>query len=234
MKRTIIVVFLVLLTSGVANGVILRSKHDLKFSGNTVRTDNAKISSCQFCHTPHLQASSTYAGAPMWNRTQVSATTISGYRLYGGGRTASGSVINIPGPTSLACLGCHDGTISVISVISGGGTDHGITDAGLPRTQANYVQDGKLQAGSPTLITDLSKQHPIGFDATQSARVAGITNVGDMQGKGAAFYLANGGKSATGTYMECGTCHDPHQSNAAYQPFLRLPKATICTECHNY
>ena len=226
MKRILIVVFLVLITSGIANGVVMNTKHDLTATKNTIRAQDFKITSCQFCHTPHLQASSSFAGAPMWNR-KVPTTS---YSLYGGEKkaTTAGTSIKQPGPTSLACLSCHDGTLSIVDVLPGTGAD-----AGQPKQAAGYVDSGgKLISAEHGLVgTDLSKQHPVGFKVNPN--VAGLAPLETMKQKKAAFYRENGGKAADGDYMECGTCHDPHESRGAYAPFLRLPKLTICTDCHS-
>lgn len=221
MKRLIFFVGAVLLTAGIAYGKVLESKHDLTYVGNKVRVQTPKITACQFCHTPHLQAHAAFEGAPMWNRNTPSAT----YQLYGGDKkaTAGGTPIKEPGPTSKACLSCHDGTLSVVDVLVG--------EAQTIKADPTVVDStGKLLSTAEGYVgVDLSKQHPVGF--TVNTTKAGLDTIDSMKTKGAKFYNMTG--STIQDQMECGTCHDPHVSGISdYKPFLRLKKSTICTDCH--
>ena len=65
---------------------------------------------CVYCHTPHNAR--TDAGAPLWNRADPETN----YTLYSSDslRSQPGQ----PGPKSMVCLSCHDGTISVDAVIN--------------------------------------------------------------------------------------------------------------------
>jgi len=66
---------------------------------------------CVYCHTPH--AANTQVNAPLWNRTVNTGT----YTIYDKPRTLN-RPIGQPGPNSLTCLSCHDGTISIDSIIN--------------------------------------------------------------------------------------------------------------------
>jgi cytochrome c553 len=66
---------------------------------------------CVYCHTPH--GASGTVDAPLWNRT---VNDVGVYTLY-----TSNSITQIvepPGPNSLTCLSCHDGTIAIDSIIN--------------------------------------------------------------------------------------------------------------------
>lgn len=76
---------------------------------NSFRNQYGEI--CVYCHTPH-GANSTIA-APIWNRT-IKATN---YKIYDKLRTLN-QPIGQPGPNSLTCLSCHDGTVSIDSIIN--------------------------------------------------------------------------------------------------------------------
>jgi len=68
---------------------------------------------CVYCHTPH--GASTVVQAPLWNRTASSAT----YTTYDSlGTSTLTQPVTAPGPNSLTCLSCHDGTLGVDSVIN--------------------------------------------------------------------------------------------------------------------
>lgn len=107
------------------------SKHDL----STKSYGSNEI--CIFCHTPHGAMAS--GPGPLWNRAPMSGT----YLLYGGGVLTSGHVVNPPGPASMSCLSCHDGTVAIDSYGGTTGTH--------------------LMTGSALIGTDLTDDHPIGI-----------------------------------------------------------------------
>lgn len=79
---------------------------------NSVRNNYQEV--CVYCHTPHgANSAQVIQGAPIWNRT-VNTT---GYQIYDKERTLN-RPIGQPGPNSLTCLSCHDGTISIDSIIN--------------------------------------------------------------------------------------------------------------------
>lgn len=76
--------------------------------------DNARnnyLEICVYCHTPH--GASGQIAAPLWNRT----INFSTYMVYDKPRTLN-QPISQPGPNSLTCLSCHDGTIAIDSIIN--------------------------------------------------------------------------------------------------------------------
>lgn len=66
---------------------------------------------CVYCHTPH--GANTQIAAPIWNRT----INTSEYTVFDKPRMVN-QPITQPGPGSLTCLSCHDGTISNDSIIN--------------------------------------------------------------------------------------------------------------------
>ncbi len=67
---------------------------------------------CVYCHTPH--GANTQIDAPLWNRT-VAPDSV--YEPYDRPTTLM-RPMSVPGPTSLTCLSCHDGTIAIDSVLN--------------------------------------------------------------------------------------------------------------------
>lgn len=65
---------------------------------------------CVYCHTPH--GSSTVVTAPLWNHTIKSTT----YNTYNSSTLTQ--PVSQPGPNSLSCLSCHDGTVAIDSIIN--------------------------------------------------------------------------------------------------------------------
>lgn len=96
------------------------TRHNLTMSylssiaGGGAIMDNARnnyAEVCVYCHTPH--GASAQIDAPLWNRT----TNTTNYTVYDKPRTLN-RPISQPGPNSLTCLSCHDGTIAIDSIIN--------------------------------------------------------------------------------------------------------------------
>ncbi len=82
---------------------------DVGFNMNGYRNDYGAI--CVYCHTPH--GANSQIQAPLWNRT-INAGS---YTIYDRPTTLM-RPIGQPGPSSLTCLSCHDGTIAIDSVLN--------------------------------------------------------------------------------------------------------------------
>ena len=65
---------------------------------------------CVYCHTPH--GANTTIAAPLWNRTNKATT----YTTYNSATLSQ--PVSQPGPNSLSCLSCHDGTVAIDSIIN--------------------------------------------------------------------------------------------------------------------
>ena len=75
------------------------------------RNDYGEV--CVYCHTPH--GASPNVAAPLWNRTASGAT----YKTYDQlGTSTLTQPVTAPGPSSLTCLSCHDGTLGIDSIIN--------------------------------------------------------------------------------------------------------------------
>lgn len=232
------------------------TKHNLGTAGTgTVHLTAGTDEVCVFCHTPHGGALAT---APLWNKN-LPATT---YQLYGstGGESATldGTILAV-GSVSQACLSCHDGTQAMDNMInapgSGGFNAGGARPAGYVWTGA--AADGLMPAGVTNLGSDLRNDHPIGAPYCGG----GLTDTGgtcvDPDFKAVSTSLINGAiqfwvdttggtagtrekadmilyrrASGTGPYVECGSCHDPH--NYSNPTFLRVANNTsnLCLSCH--
>lgn len=237
MKKVLILALAILLVAAsVSFALIAGSRHDLTapayYSG-------AQVSACQFCHTPHLRNNPVVAGAPLWNRTQTLPGSGS-YTLYGGGTTLSGTTVNQPGANSKTCLSCHDGTIGLGDILVGtGGTISGAESGGTAATiQAGKLTDGAVNTVTgrvPGLGTDLQQEHPVGVVYNSATSGPGLNSAVspnppyNINNKRWRLY---GGGDGTGR-VECGSCHDPHNTTAGQTPFLKDTATTICTDCHS-
>lgn len=75
------------------------------------RNDYGEV--CVYCHTPHGGDSGLQA--PLWNRTRAAGP----YQTYDLLQTTTlTQPVTNPGPNSLTCLSCHDGTVAIDSIIN--------------------------------------------------------------------------------------------------------------------
>ncbi len=100
-------------------GNIGNTRHNLTLSYNQTggvvmdfaRNNYGEV--CVYCHTPH--GANSQIGAPLWNRT----INPGNYTIYDKPTTVGlEGRLNLPGPSSLTCLSCHDGTIAIDSILN--------------------------------------------------------------------------------------------------------------------
>ncbi len=201
---------------------VANTKHNLSTSTGLanrlyrVSTGTNADQVCVFCHTPH-SASTTVQ--PLWNRVY----TAGAFNMYN--VTVSGTmdmtVGTQPGPTSLACLSCHDGTTAFDSLLNFPGS------GSVTPTDWVWNTTNKITNATPATYmgTDLSNDHPIavtyntGSDTAFNAAVNG--KVGNLP-------LYGGSQNQ----VECGSCHNPHDNTNG--TFLRASNtgSALCTTCH--
>lgn len=251
MKRFVVVLFLIILTSGLAWGKgpadVSKGLHNLSSSNITSFYQTDEDSLCVFCHTPH---GGSLDGA-LWNRNNPNPS--SGWKHYNSATMSSTlkglSKSRPPGAESMLCLSCHDGSISVNHVIntpndrttpiatSGfGQTDTKIVDFfGNPGSRIGG-ETGDNSGGEGYLTDD----HPISFSYVS------VINSSEYQPTGAKFgqlktlpeATTNGVRFFGATNrVECSSCHDPHVNYAdypEYTPFLIVSNAgsNLCLACH--
>ncbi len=219
---------------------IVNSKHDLSYLLTTdpvmINVYNQYNEVCVYCHTPH--SANTTLDAPLWNRNSPATT----YNLYN-----SPTMDNPPGSvtgTSLACLGCHDGTIAVDEIINApgpganlGGPWYGTSNAPIHYRMNRAIRipncafcHGGLGIYQPRagdhrlsyLTTDLSDDHPISttYPTNQPTQFNTIAD-----GRVGTLPLFSG-------KVECASCHNVH--NPSFTPFLRTSNSGsgLCMTCH--
>ena len=101
-------------SASILAATIVGTKHDM-VNSTYDNSANSQKAVCVYCHTPH-KAQGT--GGPIWNRTAGANS----YTPYG--TTLANTSGGAPGAASLACLGCHDGTVAIDSIynVPGSGT----------------------------------------------------------------------------------------------------------------
>lgn len=190
---------------------ITATKHNLSVTPITGVKNYGEV--CVYCHTPH--GGSTQA--PLWNRSLPSAASFTMYTSP----TIDMVIGSGPGPVSLACLSCHDGSIGLDAITNFPNTASDTTPSGVK------IDGPGRTNGWAKLGPDLRDDHPVGvtyditvdpaFNSLASAKTAGLR----FYGSGA-------------NQVECASCHNPHEGAATKQPFLRLANAgsALCKTCH--
>ena len=235
------------------------SPHDLSgiLWAGTNTEDNGET--CVYCHTPHA-ANPNFAGAPLWNKNSTASTADNAFVLYGAtvagaqGTTIAGTavgntggVVNAP---SMACLSCHDGVSAVNSVVNAPGAGYSAGGDGLIGSTAATISDALLVSNVLADLgnagVDLSNDHPIsvpypvgGTAATNPASLILSTTAlaGTWAGASTIDDLLR--TTAGVAYVECGSCHDPHDGATSYilnesVYFLRTSNnnSALCVGCH--
>lgn len=185
----------------VASAAIATSAHDMTALGGT-------LSSCQYCHAPH-NTNPLDPSLPLWNRNTRPA----------GDYTVS---MGTPGPNSLTCMSCHDGTTNMGDMYTGSDDINLLTigaEAGNPLTGQDKFN----------LTLNLSNDHPVG-----------VLFPGGTPGFTAAPAI---GLDLYGGNVECATCHDPHGNAGVFlgagsdhqtggESFLKVAAGGLCSGCH--
>jgi predicted CXXCH cytochrome family protein len=163
---------------------------------------------CLPCHTPH-NADTSVPFSPLWNHEVTTAT----YQVYTS--PTLDATVDQPTGVSKLCLSCHDGTVALDSY--GGATG------------VEFI------TGDALLGTDMSNDHPISFTYdTNLALTDGelfdpSTTASGLGGTIDADMLFDGS-------LECGSCHDVHNTVNPGNPHLLLidnAASALCLTCHD-
>lgn len=207
---------------------------------------------CIFCHTPHNATPST----PLWGRKQTVTSSFGHYssttlRIHGAGKALSD--YNEPNYSSRRCLSCHDGATALGAVLNGPeiAFDLGKNTISLSDSIIFNPNQGSNDA--------TQHHHPISFKYNDSVR----NDINSAEGKtyklptenrsgGPPFYNFPEVKMDRYGYMQCATCHNPHQNMSGSDtttPFWALTDAraalpagggdgngnvydSLCLSCH--
>lgn len=220
------------------NAGITATLHNLSPTGVADGTNDSNIKAaagelneeiCSYCHTPH-GASSSFSGAPLWNKGTMSA---GGFTLYGttiAGTTVDGDANGI-NAQSMACLSCHDGVSGINSIVNAPGSGGYAGDAGALVTFMTAGTAKTMPAGITQIGRDLSNDHPVSITYTPGAASLVATNTA-LTGWVGATTVADLLRGAGSDKVECGSCHDPHTSDNL--TFLRKTNtgSALCLGCH--
>lgn len=217
------------------------TKHDLSSTGTgTYRAasgdpaQGGTTEKCIFCHTPH----SGNTEAPLWNRASYLET----YQTYtsdvlaglGGGSgywPAEDPATGQPHSKTRICLSCHDGTIALGSVVN--------MPSNIPDTFTEIQMFGgvdKIQQSAPGYIgLNLRDDHPVAIKHDSGKDAELVPGVSVDLGK-VRLYQASGGKAvvvyADQSYVECTSCHNPHNNEFGKFLIETNRNSALCLRCH--
>jgi predicted CXXCH cytochrome family protein len=241
-KRTGLMVacaFAALLPLAAAYAAITNSKHDLS-SGNTTAGAIKSSSTdqiCVFCHTPH-KAQSTQV---LWNHTASLNTTLN----WGGVTQTSGGTLlpTTVSTRSMRCLSCHDGSVALGDVTNFGGVAANLTMTGTGQSAGILTDDYYVIGASG----NLGGNHPVGIPYPGQAAGQYNGRASGAQVNSAEYVsAATLTGSATTTVklfadttnptvvgIECGSCHDVHNSQSLPALLWKSNAASaLCLSCH--
>jgi len=210
----------------VDGGGVVGSKHDMNELSGAAPDSLGRV--CAFCHTPHHKLEATELDYnPLWSHTINVDTTFASYETVTFNSTIAGDPL--AGPSRL-CMSCHDGVIAVDQHYGSTGTalTGKITDDGF----------GDIAVGK---FSDLSNDHPIGFDLTNIHTTdAGIranlkapaNSTLDTKEIAATLGFNNGQGQLL---MTCASCHDVHNRDNVDTAFLyeKQMDSQFCVMCHD-
>lgn len=219
---------------------------DSKLQINNFNKASDEDEVCIFCHTPHGGTMNT----PLWNRalptgafTHYTSSTLT---------ATVGASNRAVSPESLLCMSCHDGVVAMNSIINSSNRTGAAPDNNGPIVNQFFTTGGAIGdimnpggIGTQGESRNLSDDHPISFSyllALNDGNAANLRPLAAAKAAGVRFFgpeVAN----ATGSRVECSSCHDPHVNyettggntgNAAYTPFLITPNtgSALCLACH--
>jgi len=159
---------------------------------------------CRTCHVPHIQAIRLIA--PTATQPAGRPATQPAYEMYRmeGQRKVFVPNRYTPGPTSLICLGCHDGTIATSTI----GSSHAM----LAGVREGFKMPDRA----------VWRDHPIGVRYPSDPR----------EYHPASFVQARGIRLPDGR-IECVSCHDPHnETGLANMLVTSNRRSGLCLTCH--
>jgi len=181
-------------TRAMLNGV-LGSAHDFS------RLGGGPSDACIACHVPHIQGVRPTTQPSTQPSTQPA---IEIYRLEGQRRIFVPNRY-MPGPTSLLCLGCHDGTVATSTI------------------SASHALLAGVREGFKVPERFVWRDHPIG-----------VPYPGNRRGYRPESFVTAGRKIVLPDgRIECISCHDPHnRSSIKGMLVMSNRRSGLCLACH--
>lgn len=187
---------------------IVDTPHNLSVTGGRGGAHGVKSNDeTRICIFCHTPHHASSEG-PLWSRK----SNLTMYVPYFS--TTINAIPGQPQGVSRLCLSCHDGAIALGVLLR----DYKISDLGkMPAPDPDPAKNSNFG-------NNLSTSHPISMDYGLSPELHDKSTLG-----------AKGIALAEDTFVECTSCHDPH--NNQYDNFLvrdtYAQHDALCTDCHN-
>jgi len=217
---------------------VKNSKHNLQYK-STPETGTGPIKAsvdkdlggtseiCVFCHTPH----SGNTQAPLWNKTAsvgsystYTSDVLAGLGYWPAEDPKSGAGI-VPHVKTRICLSCHDGTIALGSLVNmpfGAAAQipmEGTTGGNMPAPAAGYIG------------LELKDDHPVAIKHDTSD--PDLTSI-PLSAKVRLYRESDAAPTkANLDYVECTSCHDPHDNQWGNFLIESNQNSALCYVCHN-
>lgn len=216
------VLFLGVLTFSIGQSRVAETVHNLSVSGPGEFKSLDETEICVFCHTPHVALPRT----PLWNHELSAAANYRPYRSPTlDAEQFGGPPGNVDGGSRL-CLGCHDGTVALGSLVAGAaGRDERGRMGALPPGSKGYIG------------TDLSGAHPLSFVvspgliAANNAKDTPLRTLGEMTTDPKVKLDAD-------MKVQCTSCHDAHSdenyATSGIRFWAKPAFEEVCIVCHIY
>ena len=216
MKKLLVAIALAGLAS-TASATITGSKHDFTDNGLPVGTDGRAGQICIYCHTPH-GTNPADPSLPLWNRAYSATKT---YTPYLAANLQSGHAVLASNfsPGTRACLSCHDGSMTDVSIV-------------YFNNQMDISTGALSVVGLDVLGTDLSNDHPIGMLYASPQMIT----PGQYKAKPTTlpFFTSAGVVDNAAGFMQCSSCHEVHnQFNATFILRQSNQGSQLCLLCHD-
>ncbi len=173
---------------------------------------------CAACHTPH---GGNPSNGPLWNRNFKGPVTFQMYTSP----TMNTQCSSPPSSISLACLTCHDDSVTTSSdyrYVRNAPGSGGIDGSYKIRcfNCHSFASPGAIIVGP-----DLRDDHPISMTYPSAAQDPAFNMPPDLQRGWSDVRLFNG-------KVECASCHDPHDNSRG--SYLRKSNSgsALCFTCH--
>ncbi len=177
---------------------------------------------CIFCHTPH----NSQPQGPLWNRkdtketfARYSSNTLKIGTIAASQYRADGDAQGQPNGSSRLCLSCHDGVTGLGDVIRSGQLGQIQMEGG------NSISTNRVTSFNPQTNKMKVGHHPVSFVyatgfnyKTQNGTIIGLNGASFTIPKQSTqplmaekVKLQDSKRDGRG-WMQCTTCHDPHQN----------------------
>ena len=258
-----IVADVLVLAAAPAWAAVKGSKHDLGSGGAAQATTTATTEVCVFCHTPHGSDANvsaplwnkTVPAAGSYTRySSLGSATLDGAEVAVGsvslaclschdGSQAMDVVLNAPGTGNYSAAGAELDLTAIGQMTPAGGpipnlgtdlrNDHPVSIA-----FAGGACVGTSAACDPSLAASGDKDFKTAqfqlINAQPTWWVDTTGGVASQRDKTDMILYTRSFSGTNGPSVECGSCHDPHESTPRPVSFLRISNdgSTVCLSCH--